>query len=71
MFLPRLISDIDIPIKAISIKPVQLCRSLEVVWPAFLLRPSFRIVCRSVYLKLLQIRVDNFFAAVDALIIAT
>jgi hypothetical protein len=56
---------------AVSIRPAQLCRSLEIIRPALLLRPRLRVVRRCVHFQLLQIRVDDFLAAVCALIITT
>lgn len=51
--------------------PVLLSRStlsLELIWPALLLRPYFLIVCQSVNLQLLQIRVDDLLPAVGTLV---
>jgi hypothetical protein len=56
---------------AVSIRLAQLCRNLEIIRPALLLRPRLRVVRRCVHFQLLQICVDDFLAAVCALIITT
>ena len=61
----------SLPIASLmSFTPPNLSRSaiaLEDVRPALLLRPRLLIVCLSMYLQLLQVRIDDFFPAVRAL----
>jgi hypothetical protein len=71
IFLQWLISHVDIPVRAVSLQSAQLCRSFEIIRPAFLLRPRLLVVRRGVDFQLLQVRVDDFFAAICALIIIT
>jgi len=44
-----LISDIGLPMIAVSIRPAQLCRSFEIIRPALLLRPRLRVVRRCMH----------------------